>query len=174
MSGLIDTLPERPKKFPENEPKDHDLGRSRGGFGTKIHIACDRSGVFFETILSPGQDHESTYFEELMETISVPSRRGRSKKRPKMLCGDKGYSAGHIRAWSKSRRIKAVIPYKSNEKGRLLPFDKETYRQRNQVERMIGRLKEYRRIATRYDKLSVHYHASIKIASIRNLLKTKN
>ena len=75
--------PEPRKKFPRNEPKDHDLGRSRGGFGTKIHLACDGSGTFFETILSPGQDHESMYFEELMDTISVPSRRGRPKSRPK-------------------------------------------------------------------------------------------
>jgi transposase len=72
------------------------------------------------------------------------------------------------------RGIVPVIAYKSNEKGASRPFDSVTYTKRNTVERLFGHLKECRRVATRYDKLAVRYHAFVKIACVRyRLTKTK-
>ena len=70
----------------------------------------------------------------------------------------------------RQRGIVPVIAYKSNEKGAARPFDTETYKKRNSIERLFRHLKECRRVATRYDKRAVRYHAFIKNAKIRYLL----
>ena len=67
------------------------------------------------------------------------------------LLADKAYDADHWRAWLKRRRIRAVIPNKINRK-QTHPFARRRYRHRNVIERMFGRLKDFRRVATRYDK----------------------
>jgi transposase len=91
--------------------------------------------------------------------------RGRPRLRPAALAGDKGYSSGAARRELRRRRIQAVIPTKKNE--RPDPhFDRAAYRERNQVERFFNRLKQYRAIATRYEKLTVTYHALLLIAAI--------
>lgn len=162
--------PERGKKGPANEPADHALGRSQGGFGTKLHVVCDAEGWLIAIDVSPGQVHESTQFESLMESIEIRSFHGPAKRRPKKLAGDKGYSASHIRKWLKDHRIQAVIPYRSNESGCDEPFDRESYRGRNIIERTIGWLKEFRRIATRYEKLAVHYLGMLTLGMILQYL----
>jgi len=68
------------------------------------------------------------------------------------------------------RGITPVIAYKSSEKGAERPFDLATYKHRNVIERLFGHLKECRRVATRYNKLAVRYHAFVRIACIRYLL----
>ena len=88
---------------------------------------------------------------------------------PSALAGDKGYSSKAIRAWLAQRGIQDVIPTRSNETRRE-SFDRELYRQRNVVERCIGWLKENRRIATRFEKLAVHYMAMLDIAMILRFL----
>jgi transposase len=118
--------------------------------------------------VSPGQEHESRHVEPLMQSISVSSPRGAPRRRPEKLVGDKGYSAGWIREWLKRRKIEPVIAYRENEAGREGPFDRESYRQRNIIERCIGWIKELRRIATRYEKLALHYLGMLKLAMIRN------
>jgi transposase len=95
--------------------------------------------------------------------------RGRPRLRPKRVCGDKGYSSGKIRCYLRRRGISALIPRKKNE--RLQPrFDQRTYRERNVVERLINRLKRYRRIATRYEKRAANYAAMWTIAAILDWL----
>lgn len=89
---------------------------------------------------------------------------------PKAVAGDKGYSSGKVRAWIAALGALDVVPTKSNEPRRE-GFDRELYRERNVVERCFGWLKECRRVATRYEKLAVHYLAMVKIAMIRRLLK---
>jgi transposase len=158
-----------PQKTRANEPEDHALGRSRGGFGTKLHIVCDRSGNPLGVQLSPGQDHESRCFEKTMHAACGLDKDGALVCKPQAVSGDKGYSSGAIRAWLEERGIQDVIPTKSNE-SRREDFDREMYRQRNIVERCIGWLKENRRIATRYEKLAVHYLAMIKLGTILRMI----
>lgn len=105
-----------------------------------------------------------------MDEVRVPQRAGPPRRRPAALAGDKGYSCNHIRDWLKSRRIRDVIPTKSNEKPRR-GFDKEAYCRRNIIERCIGWLKECRRIATRFEKLAVNFVAMFKLAMIRRYLR---
>jgi transposase len=92
--------------------------------------------------------------------------RGRPRLRPKRVAGDKGYRYPSVRAYLRKRGIGAVIPTKSDQK-RKPGFDKDAYRQRNLVERAIGRLKQFRRIATRYEKLADSYLAMLTVAAIR-------
>ncbi|XYX40797.1 IS5 family transposase [Candidatus Erwinia dacicola] len=126
---------------------DNGLGRSRGGFGIKIHLATDGSRLPLNIVLSPGQAHESQF-----------ARRGHA------VLADKIYSGHALRNELKNKGIKTVIPRKSNEKmasdGRS-QLDRDTYLNRNVVERCFGRLKEYRRIATRYDKTARNYLAMV-------------
>lgn len=89
--------------------------------------------------------------------------------RPEAVAGDKGYSSGKVRAWIAALGALDVVPTRSNER-RNEGFDKELYRERNVVERCFGWLKECRRVATRYEKLAVHYLAMVKLAMIRRLL----
>ena len=108
-------------------------------------------------VLTPGQQHEASVFEELMTRGAVKrAGRGRPRTRPELVCGDKGYSSGKIRAYLRRRGIGYTIPRKSNER-RNGPFNRALYRMRNLVERAINRLKQFRRIATRYEKKAENY-----------------
>jgi transposase len=91
--------------------------------------------------------------------------RGRPRLRPRRLVGDKGYSSRAVRQALRRRGIGAVIPRKRNER-RAARFDREAYRQRNKVERLFNRLKQWRRIATRYEKRAANYQAMLTIAAI--------
>ena len=91
--------------------------------------------------------------------------RGRPRLRPRRLVADKGYSSHAIRTGLQRRGIGVVIPRKRNERRRWR-FDKAAYRERNKVERLFNRLKQCRRIATRYEKRAANYHALLTIAAI--------
>ena len=91
--------------------------------------------------------------------------RGRPRTGPERVRGDKGYSSGKIRAYLRRRGIGYTIPRKSNER-RNGPFNRALYRMRNLVERAINRLKQFRRIATRYEKKAENHLAMLHIASI--------
>lgn len=117
-------------------------------------------------VLTPGQRHEASVFEQLMVGGKVKrSEGGRPRVRPKRVCGDKGYSSRKIRSYLRRRGIRHTIPRKRNER-RTGPFDKVLYRLRNRVERLINRLKQFRRIATRYEKRADNYLAMLHIGSI--------
>ena len=117
-------------------------------------------------VLTPGQQHEATVFEELMTQGAVKRPgRGRPRTRPGRVCGDKGYSSRKIRAYLRRRGIRHTIPRKRNER-RNGPFDRVLYRTRNLVERAINRLKQFRRIATRYEKKAENYLAMLQIGSV--------
>ncbi len=91
--------------------------------------------------------------------------RGRPRLRPDRLAGDKGYSSRTVRRYLHRRRIQAIIPTRRGEFPNL-EFDPAAYRERNRVERFINRLKQFRAIATRYDKLAAVFHATITLACI--------
>jgi transposase len=142
------------------------LGWSKGGFSTKLHLRCDGNGRPITFLLTVGERHEAVVFEALMERGAVAGKGGgRPRLRPKRVVGDKGYSSGKIRSYLRRRGIRYTIPRKENEKRRG-KFDKVLYRQRNRVERCFNRLKQFRRIATRYEKNAQNYLAMLTLASI--------
>ncbi|MBL9001861.1 MAG: IS5 family transposase [Phycisphaerae bacterium] len=150
-----------------HEPADHALGRSRGGFGTKLHLVTDRAGTPLGALVTAGQTHESTCFEAALDSVRLRGVGGR--RRPDAIAGDKGYSYPRIRAWCSRRGIEAVIPTRRDQ--RRERFSKSKYRGRNVVERCIGWLKECRRVATRYEKLATHFLAVVALAMIQRCLR---
>jgi transposase len=151
------------------EPLDHALGRSRGGFTTKIHLVCDKHGWIVALHLTAGQAHESKAFEPTMARRLFHRRRGEGRW-PNHLAGDKGYSYPRIRLWCCRRRIEAVIPTRKDQP-RDERFDKSLYRQRNIIERVVRWYKEYRALGTRHEKLAVNDMALWLIAMIDRVLK---
>ena len=116
--------------------------------------------------ITGGERHESRLVPVLMERGGV--RRagpGRPRLRPRRVAGDKGFSYPVVRIYLRRRGIGAVIPTRRDQRPNPR-FDRAAYRERNQVERTINRLKQFRRVATRYEKRGVHYLAVLLIASI--------
>lgn len=112
-------------------------------------------------VLSPGEEHETQWFEPLMAEVLArrPTASGSA------LVGDKGYNSGAIRAWCDAHGLVAVIPrFKTQPVDES--FDRERYRDRNVVERLIGRLKHFRRVATRYEKRGDTYLAMLTLVAI--------
>jgi transposase len=91
--------------------------------------------------------------------------RGRPRLRPAYVVGDKGYSSRKVRRYLARRGIRAVIARRANEP-QARTFDRERYRERNRIERLISRLKQFRRIATRYEKLAENYLAMVTLAAL--------
>ena len=117
-------------------------------------------------VLTSGERHEQPVLPTLMERGAVKRPgRGRPRIRPERVAGDKGYSSPTIRRYLKARKIGAVIPTKADQ----IPdpaFDRVVYRERNVIERLINRLKQWRRIATRYEKRAQNYQAFVLIGCI--------
>jgi len=140
------------------------LGRSQGGFSTKLHLICDGNGTPLAVTVSPGQQHETQQFIPLMEEATA------WPEQPAKLAGDKAYSAGWIRDWLQERGIKPVIARQKSDLARRERFDRKTYRRRNIIERCVNSLKWFRRVATRYEKLATHYLGMVTLAIIFRLL----
>jgi transposase len=111
-------------------------------------------------VLTPGQAHESKSAEALVDGVKIGRR-----TRPKRVAGDKGYSFPPVRRMLRDRRITPLIPTRSNQP-RDPRFDREAYKRRNVVERLVGWLKERRRLCTRFEKLADSYVAMVKLAFI--------
>jgi transposase len=133
------------------------LGRSRGGLSTKIHLRTNGIGLPVAVILTGGQVSDVKGFDPLM---SEPG------PHPKVMIGDKGYDANHIRDNLDRSGVTAVIPPKRNRKVQN-PIDGYIYATRNLVERCFSKLKHSRRLATRYDKTADSFLGFVVIASIR-------
>ncbi|MGW1926075.1 IS5 family transposase [Streptomyces massasporeus] len=166
----------RKKGAPAGEPADHAIGRSRGGLTTKIHLAADAGCRPLAFVLTAGQAGDAPAFTDVMSRLRVPRQRGRPRTRPDVVLADKAYSSRAIRDHLRKRGIRAVIPVPADQRshrqrrgsrgGRPPAFDRETYKQRNTVERCINRLKQWRGIATRYEKTATIYLAALHIAGI--------
>src|SRR5262245_26415300 len=141
------------------------LGRSQGGFRTKVHLRAEGGGKLMTLVLNTGQRHEAVAFEALMEGGTVKrSGGGRPKRRPRRLVDDKAYSSGKIRQYLRRHGIRITIPRKQNAH-RTGPFERTIYRLRERVERLLNRLKHHQRLATSYEKCAVNYHALWLIAA---------
>ena len=125
--------------------------------------------------MTAGQAHENWSLIDLLQSIddALCNGDGQPVARPLALVGDKGYRANWIDEMLVDMEITPVIPSKENqERGdRIVEFDKEAYRQLNIVERLIGRLKECRRVLTRYEKTALNYTGFITLAIIHRLMR---
>jgi transposase len=159
----------REKKDP-GEPPDHALGRSRGGFSTKFHLLCDGHGHSLHFHLTAGQAHDNTALVPLLVGAdeAVVDGDGAPVAWPVALAGDKGYRADWIDEYLLGLGIEPVIPSKENEDraARAVEFDRQAYRRRSIVECLIGRLKECRRVFSRFEKTAKNFGGMIKIAFI--------
>ena len=132
----------------------HAIGRSRGGRTTKIHALTDDLGRPVAFLITPGNVHDLAGARDLLATAPPPRR----------LLADRAYDAKSLRDWLAERRIKAVIPPNPTRK-HPHTYDPKAYRGRNLIERMFCRLKDFRRIATRYDKRADIFLSTILLAA---------
>lgn len=134
----------------------------------------DRRGLPLAVVVAPGQRGDARLFEPAMEAVRVGRPVGRPRQRPARVLCDRAFDANRIRAWCRARGIGAVIPPKANRKrrrGRPLGYDRVLYRERNVIERLIGHVKEHRRVGTRHEKLAVSYRAMVQVAFIERYLR---
>ncbi len=132
------------------------MGRSRGGLTSKLHALVDAEGRPVALRLTAGQVADCAQADALTETLGEGN----------ILIADKGYDTDAIRAKAKERKAWANIPPKANRKG-ALAFSGWVYRQRNLVERFFNRIKQFRGIATRYDKDPENFLAAVKLIAAR-------
>ncbi len=132
------------------------MGRSRGGLTSKIHALVDAKGRPVTVHLTGGQIADCTEADALTDKLGEGD----------ILLADKGYDSNAIRAKAAERKAWANIPPKTNRKGSLA-FSPWVYRQRNLVEHFFNRIKEFRGIATRYDKRPENFLAAVKLIAAR-------
>src|SRR5690606_8425662 len=137
--------------------KTEALGRSRGGLATKLHARCDAKLRPRAFVLTPAQTHDTRGFAPYFRMI---------RDRIDPLLADKGYDADAIREEIAEADIEAVTPSKSNRR-QPIPHDKAKYKWRNQIERLFNKLKNWRRVATRYDKTKESYLSFVAIAAVK-------
>ncbi|MFE2246934.1 IS5 family transposase [Streptomyces lavendulae] len=149
------------------------LGRSRGGLTSKVHLSADRRCRPLSFVLTPGQAADSLRFTAVLERIKVRGLVGRPHTRPDAVAADKAYSSRANRAYLRRRKIQAVIPEKTDQAanrkkrgsrgGRPVSHDAALYKERNTAERCINKIKEWRGLATRYDKTLASYLAGLHL-----------
>src|SRR5829696_1830201 len=142
---------------------------------TKLHLARDGEEWPLAVVLTAGQRHDTTRLEAVLDAVRVPrpGGRGRPGKRPDRVNGDNGYSYERCRRVLRRRGIPHVIPERDDRRarreqrpGRMTAFDRGAGRRRNVVERCINRLKQWRGVATRFEKRAATYRATVVIAAL--------
>lgn len=129
------------------------LGRSRGGFSTNIHLATDALGNALRFILTGGERNDITQAEALVKDLCAD-----------YVIADKGYDAEAFVLKLKERNSEAVIPSRITCKGQR-QIDAHLYKERHLIENQIGKLKHFRRVFSRFDKLAKNYLDFIYFAS---------
>lgn len=139
------------------------LGRSRGGFTTKIHAKSDASGDIIAFDLTKGEAADAPHFETLLD-IGPDIQ-------PRAAICDKGYASKANRAAARARGIAPVIPHKSNEKNKPKFFAKTLYKARARIEQGMGRLKRFKRVALRCEKTARNFRSIVSFAAGLCLIK---
>jgi transposase len=129
------------------------LGRSRGGFSTKIHLATDALGNALRFILTGGERNDITQAQSLVADLCADH-----------VIADKGYEAEPFIMRLKERNSAVVIPSRVNRKEQR-EIDTHLYKERHLIENQIGKLKQFRRVFSRFDKLAKNYLSFIYFAS---------
>ncbi len=163
---------------PPPEPADHALGRSRGGLSTKIHTLADEATASVQIRLTGGQAGDNP---QLIPLIDDYRRAG--TRAPFRLLADKAYSHPSTRDQLRQRKIAHTIPQRSDQiahrkakgsrGGRPPAFDPDTYKERNTVERSYLRLKQWRGVATRYDKHARTFLGGVLLAATAIYVNTR-
>lgn len=140
---------------------------------TKIHQLVDGNGLPLVTVVTPGQAGDSPMLLPMLEQLRVNRPIGRPRTRPDAVRGDKAYSSRAIRSHLRGRGIKAVIPEPRDQQGhrkrrgsrggRPVGLDADDYKNRNVIERRFCHTKQWRGLATRYDKHAIVYRAAVLI-----------
>lgn len=138
----------------KKQQNDEAMGKSRGGLSTKIHAAVDALGNPVRLLLTAGQTSEYTQAEALIEGFVAG-----------YVLADKGYDSDRFVSAIENSQAVPVIPSKKNRKISR-EYDKELYKERNLVERFFQKVKHFRRIATRYERLARNYQAMLSLVSI--------
>jgi len=136
------------------------MGRSRGGLTTKIHALVDANGLPIVLKLTAGQAHDGRSAADMLATLGDGD----------VLLADRAYDSDALRIEMAARGAWANIPPMPNRKRRPV-FSAFLYRYRNLVERFFNKLKQFRAVATRYDKRDDNFLASVQLASIRIWLR---
>jgi transposase len=144
------------------DPQDRDVGRSRGGVGTKVHMAAVDERTALGVALTGGQAHDAPAFQSAL--CDVPDETTATA-----VVADRAYDSDAIRADLEAAGFEAVIPPRKNRKGPP-DYDREAYKEREKVERLTNRLKCMRRVATRYEKLGSVFLAMVHIACVASIL----
>ena len=129
------------------------IGRSRGGLTSKLHLAVRGLGCPVRIVLTAGQAGDAPQAQHLLEGQAAGA-----------VIADTAYDADHLRATIAAKGAEAVIP-SNPSRSRRLPLDERLYRERHLVECCIGKLKQFRRVATRYEKTARNYLAVVTIAA---------
>ncbi|MGA8021399.1 MAG: IS5 family transposase [Candidatus Acidiferrales bacterium] len=132
------------------------LGRSRGGFSTKIHLKTDFGGLPIAFDLTGGEASDSRNFETLLDIGPDIN--------PRAALGDKGYDSKSNREAARQRGICPAIPYRSNTKDIPVFFPKILYKGRARIEQAVGKLKRFKRIALRCEKTARNYGSFVALA----------
>ncbi|MEV0032546.1 IS5 family transposase [Nocardia sp. NPDC050793] len=165
-----------------DEPADHAIGRSRGGLTTKAHLVVDGNGRGFVAAADAGAGRRQP------DAAARPRRDrgarlegGPPRRTPEQVIADKAYSSASNRNLLRRKGISIVIPERSDQianrkrrgslSGRPPEVDRTAYKRRNVVERAFSRIKQWRAIATRYDKLALAYRAGPLLALIIEWLR---
>jgi transposase len=141
---------------PKRGQESQALGHSKGGFSTSIKALVDALGNPIQFVLTAGQTNDITVADTLLEDW---------KEKIRYLLADKGFDADWFVELLSKHSIIAVIPSKSNRKIQR-EYDKDLYKERNVVERFFNKIKHYRRVFSRFDKLDTAYLAFLSLASV--------
>jgi transposase len=139
------------------------LGRSRGGFTTKIHAKSDASGDIIAFDLTGGEASDGRHFETLLD-IGPDIQ-------PRAVICDKGYASKANRDAAKKRRIAPVIPHKANESDKPAFFARTLYKARARIEHGVGRLKRFKPVALRCEKTARNFRSIVSFAAGLCLIK---
>lgn len=144
--------------YPKSNKKDSQdqeaLGRSKGGFTTKIHALVDALGNPLRFILTPGQRHDITQANSLVQDVENT-----------MLLADKGYDSNALVQKLEEQKTIAVIPSKKNRKQQR-DYDKHVYKERHLIECFFGKIKHFRRVFSRFDKTATAFMSFLQFVGV--------